>query len=37
MSIAVSVDATVDNQINILFTGWHGNSHGWEAKIISSV
>jgi len=34
-SISVSINSANDNSIDINFSGWHGNSHAWQAKIIT--
>ena len=32
-TITVGVNAANDNTIDVTFTNWHGNSHGWYTKI----
>ncbi len=34
-SISVSVNSAGDNSIDVNFSNWHGNSHAWQAKIIT--
>jgi len=34
-SISVSVNSANDNSIDINFSGWHGNSHAFQAKIVT--
>jgi hypothetical protein len=34
-SISVSINSANDNSIDINFSGWHGNSHAWQARIIT--
>lgn len=34
-SISVSVNSANNNSIDINFSGWHSNSHAWQAKIIT--
>ena len=34
-SISVSINSANNNSIDINFSGWHGNGHAWQAKIIT--